>query len=128
MANGNGRLLEVFGVLEKVILINDTDSTAYDELATQYEELVQVICDDHVNAARVHIRDPNICSGLTKDIKKECTHILDFRLAAEKWRLDIDSRSKDRIVSFGEKLSCRFVAALLEDRVCLLGEKTGDLS
>jgi aspartate kinase len=30
--------------------------------------------------------------------------------------LEVDGRSKDRIVSFGEKLSCRFLAALLRDR------------
>jgi aspartate kinase len=46
----------------------------------------------------------------------ECKEILDFRIAAERWHLEIDARSKDRIVSFGEKLSCRFVAALLQDR------------
>jgi aspartokinase len=46
--------------------------------------------------------------------------LIDFRLAAERWKLEIDSRSKDRIVSFGEKLSCRFVAALLLDRVSII--------
>ena len=116
-------MLEIFGVLEDVNLVKDTESVRYDSLVTKYKRLVQVICDDHVKAAKSHIRDAKICSSLTDDIVAECDQILDFRLAAEKWKLDIDSRSKDRIVSFGEKLSCRFVAAVLEDRVCLrIGE------
>jgi aspartate kinase len=81
--------------------------------------LVQVICDDHVAAAETYIRDRDIFEELKAAILAECKEILDFRLAAERWHLEIDSRSKDRVISFGEKLSCRFVAALLEDKVIL---------
>ena len=84
----------------------------------EYERLVHVISEDHVSAAQSHIHDEGIRLKLTKEIQDECNELIDYRMAAERWHLEIDSRSKDRIVSFGEKLSCRFVAALLQDRVC----------
>ena len=85
----------------------------------EYQRLVQVISDDHITAAEAHVKNREICQTLKGHIKAECKEILDYRLAAERWHLEIDSRSKDRIISFGEKLSCRFLAALLEDKVTL---------
>lgn len=110
------RLLEIYGVLEAVNQIKDTDSVHYESLVNEYQRLVNVIFEDHVNAAKSYIEDDTIRSNLLNDIDLECKEILDYRIAAERWHLEIDGRSKDRIVSFGEKLSCRFVAALLQDR------------
>jgi aspartate kinase len=110
-------LLEIYGVLESVNAIKDTETVHYESLVNEYERLVHVISDDHVAAAQSHIRDEIIQAKLIKEVKGECQEIIDYRLAAERWHLEIDSRSKDRIISFGEKLSCRFVAALLQDRV-----------
>jgi aspartate kinase len=109
--------LEIFGVLESINAVNDTESVHYESLVNEYERLVKVICEDHVSAAEAHVRDTNILAKLSADIVAECKEILDYRKAAERWHLEIDSRSKDRIVSFGEKLSCRFMAALLQDSV-----------
>lgn len=109
-------LLEVFGVLEAVNHEKDTDSVHYESLIKEYERLVNVICKDHLNAAETHIQDASIRVTLLQEIQDECKEIIDYRIAAERWHLEIDGRSKDRIVSFGEKLSCRFVAALLQDR------------
>lgn len=109
-------LLEVFGVLESVNAVKDPESVHYESLVKEYERLVSVICEDHICAANTHIRDKNICSNLIKEVEAECKEIVEYRIAAERWHLEIDSRSKDRLISFGEKLSCRFVAALLEDR------------
>jgi aspartate kinase len=111
------RLLEVFGVLQSVTAVKDTGSVQYENLVEQYEHFVQVICDDHLNAAQIHIRDPAIKATLITEIISECKEISDYRAAAERWHLEVDSRSKDRLVSFGEKLSCRFMTALLRDRV-----------
>jgi hypothetical protein len=111
------RLLEVFSILEQVNTIKDPQSVHHETLVQEYERLVLVICEDHVNAAKQHIEDPNIQASLVAAIEAECKEILDYREAAERWHLEIDSRSKDRIVSFGEKLSCRFMAMLLQDRV-----------
>jgi aspartate kinase len=100
----------------------------YDSLVAEYERLVHVICEDHVSAAELHIQDESIRARLKAEIKDECNEVIDYRLAAERWHLEIDSRSKDRIVSFGEKLSCRFVAALLQDRVSFFNENVVGLS
>lgn len=111
-----GRLLELFGVLQEVNAIKDTDSVHYESLVSEYERLVYVIRDDHINAANLQIQDETIKANLVKEIESECNELIDYRQAAERWHLEINGRSKDRVVSFGEKLSCRFVAALLEDR------------
>ncbi|CZR59137.1 probable aspartate kinase [Phialocephala subalpina] len=110
------RLLELFGVLEEVNAIKDTDSVHYESLVNEYERLVCVIRDDHISAANSQIQDESIKASLIEEIESECNELIDYRQAAERWHLEINGRSKDRIVSFGEKLSCRFVAALLEDR------------
>ena len=83
----------------------------------EYERLVLVIQQDHVSAAKAHVKDQAIQENLVNEIEAECKELIDYRVAAERWKLEIDSRSKDRIVSFGEKLSCRFITALLQDRV-----------
>ena len=111
------RLLEIFGVLKQVNTIKDVESVHYESLVSEYERLVRVICEDHTSAADSHIQDERIRRALRAEIEGECNEIIDYRLAAERWKLEIDSRSKDRMVSFGEKLSCRFMAALLQDRV-----------
>ncbi|KFY07020.1 hypothetical protein V492_07530 [Pseudogymnoascus sp. VKM F-4246] len=110
------RLLEVYSVLESVATVKDTESVHYDSLVQEYKRLVQIIQDDHVRAAESCIRDLKIRNALATEIISECKEILDYRLAAQRWHLEIDSRSKDRIVSYGEKLSCRFMTALLRDR------------
>lgn len=110
------RLLEVYGVLEQVNQIKDTESVHYESLVKQYQRLVGIILEDHLTAAEGHIQDAAIKADLRRDIELECKEILDYRIAAERFHLEIDGRSKDRIVSFGEKLSCRFLAALLQDR------------
>ncbi|KAH8598006.1 Aspartate/glutamate/uridylate kinase [Bisporella sp. PMI_857] len=110
------RLLEIFSVLERVNSVKETDSAHYDSLVKEYERLVGVVCDDHVNAAEAAIKSADIRSTLVKEIVSECNEIIEYRVAAERWHLEIDSAAKDFLISFGEKLSCRFLAALLEDR------------
>jgi aspartate kinase len=110
------RLLELFGLLQDVNAIKDTESVHYESLVAEYERLVYVIRDDHISAAKSSIQDEKIEADLIKEIENECNELIEYRAAAERWHLEINGRSKDRIVSFGEKLSCRFMAALLEDR------------
>jgi len=102
--------------LQEVNSVKDAESVHYESLVNEYKRLVDVICADHVHAAKTHIRDESIRAGLIKETEGECKEIIDYRIAAERWHLEIDGRSKDRIISFGEKLSCRFVTALLQDR------------
>ncbi len=108
----------MFCVLESIKTVKDTESVHYETLIKEYERLIGVICDDHINAAQSNLRDPVLTASLIAGIQSECKEILDYRVAVERYDLEIDWRSKDRIVSFGEKLSCRFMTALLQDRVC----------
>jgi aspartate kinase len=103
--------------LETVATLNDLESVHYQSAVKIYESLVQAICEDHIKAAQSTVTDPELLASLIEQIQKECKEILDYREAAERWHLEIDWRSKDRIVSFGEKLSCRFMTVLLRDRV-----------
>ena len=58
---------------------------------------------------------PDILTNLIKDIEDECRDLVVFLDAAQRVG-EISPKSKDKIVSKGEKLSCRFVTALLRDR------------
>ncbi|KAH8653261.1 aspartate kinase-like protein [Tricladium varicosporioides] len=110
------RLLEIYAVLEELHSVEDTHSAYHESLDVRYVRLVHLIEQDHINAVYSYIRNQNLQLNLIREIQNECQAILDYRVAAKKWCLEIDFRSKDRIVSFGEKLSCRFVAGMLQDR------------
>ena len=51
-----------------------------------------------------------------EDTVKECQLLTEYLEAAKRFHLEVNSRAKDRVISFGEKLSCRFMACLLKDR------------
>ncbi|TDZ22461.1 Aspartate kinase FUB3 [Colletotrichum orbiculare MAFF 240422] len=54
-------------------------------------------------------------ASLEQEIRDECQELVEYIVAARRFNLEVNSRSKDRCISFGEKLSCRFMAALLKD-------------
>ncbi|EPQ64871.1 Bgt-738 [Blumeria graminis f. sp. tritici] len=110
------RLLEIYGILQAANSTKDPNSAHYQTLVHEYERLVCLIREDHLNAARLEIKDEQIQESLMKDIEAECREIYDFRIAARRWHLEINERCKDRMISFGEKLSCRFIVAILKDR------------
>lgn len=112
------RLLEIYSLLESLANVKESEAVHYESLVEQYNHMIQVIEDDHVLAAETHVGDPSLRAELVEVIRNECKELVEFRLATERWHLEIDSRAKDRLVSFGEKLSCRFMTTLLRDWVC----------
>jgi aspartate kinase len=80
-------------------------------------KIVQDICDDHVGAVGEFLQDPGLRENLKAEIDDECRMLVEYLEAAKRFNLEINSRAKDRVVSFGEKLSCRFMTSLLKDRV-----------
>lgn len=54
-------------------------------------------------------------AALEGKVRAECKELVDYLDAARRFKLDIDARAKDRVCSHGEKLSCLFMTALLED-------------
>lgn len=81
----------------------------------QYEKIVDAICDEHSQAAFTHIKSLELQAALAEHAEKECFWLKDFLAAAQKIG-EISPKSLDRIISTGEKLSCQFIAALLQDR------------
>ncbi|KAH8888770.1 aspartate kinase [Thozetella sp. PMI_491] len=109
------RLLEVFKRL-RAIAAAPEDDKLQTGLLEDAKRIVQDICSDHVAAAKTFVRDEAHCQAVEKDMRDECASLVDYLEMAKRFNLEINSRAKDRVVSFGERLSCRFMAALLKDR------------
>lgn len=110
------RLLLVFRKLEDINAAVGRKDIQH-ELLEEARELVHTICQDHVAAAETFIRNPELRASLCAEMHDESDELVEYVVAAKRFKLEPDSRSKDRIVSVGEKLSCRFMAAMLKDRV-----------
>lgn len=63
------------------------------------------------------VRDAELQKTVTGLIQHDCQELVDYIGASKRFKLEVNSRSKDRVISFGEKLSCRFMTYLLKDRV-----------
>lgn len=82
--------------------------------STIYQTLVDEIREDHLKAAREIIRNDTVLKELEIDLINECDILRRFLEAAQIID-EISPRSKDIIIGSGEKLSCRIVAAALQD-------------
>ena len=80
-----------------------------------YQDVVHLIQNDHIDAANILINSPQIAKRLSEEIVDECQDLLLFLAAVQKIG-EISPRSWDRIISKGENLSCRLLAAVLNDR------------
>lgn len=69
-------------------------------------------------AVQAFVKNPQIQTTVSKEIEDDCQELIDYVMATKRFNLEVNARSKDRVVSFGEKLSCRFMTAMLRDRVC----------
>ena len=78
------------------------------------EYIVHNIQEDHLKSANAYIRSVDIINELALRTTEECRE-LRLDLAAAQ-RIGESPGFVDRIISRGEILSCRFVAALLQDR------------
>jgi aspartate kinase len=88
------------------------------ELIEQATGLISDVCNDHVAASKTFVKDPQLREELVAKLKSECQELIEYIMATRRFNLEINSRAKDRVVSFGEKLSCLFMATLLKDSVC----------
>jgi aspartate kinase len=80
----------------------------------QYRKLIENVRSEHVETAQRYIQSPEILKRLEGEIGEECAQIVRVLEAAQILG-EISPRSVDKVMSVGEKLSCRFTAALLED-------------
>lgn len=112
------RLLEVYRRLRNIDAAVGIENTQT-ELLEEAKSLIQDICDDHLSAAESVLTTPDLKGELEEDIKNECQELIEYIQAAKRFKLEVNSRSKDRVISFGERLSCRFMTYVLRDRVCI---------
>lgn len=102
LTDGRGRLLRAAHEAEH--------SKSHD-----YEDIVNCIQDDHIQAAKTFITSPEIVEDFSQKIAKECRELIVFLTAAQQVG-EISPKSMDKIISKGETLSALFVADLLRDR------------
>jgi aspartate kinase len=109
-------LLEVYKKLREISAATSAEATQ-NELLDEARVVIQEISNDHVSAVQSFIKDPELQKKVSADIENDCQELVDYIIAAKRFNLEVNARSKDRVVSFGEKLSCRFMTYLLKDRV-----------
>ncbi|ROW15546.1 hypothetical protein VPNG_02338 [Cytospora leucostoma] len=109
------RLLEVYKRLRNIDAAIGIEATQA-ELLEEAKSFIQDVCNDHIFAVDSFIQNPELREPLKADITHECQELIEYIQAAKRFRLEVNSRSKDRVVSFGERLSCRFMTYVLRDQ------------
>ncbi|KAH9904708.1 aspartate kinase [Xylariomycetidae sp. FL2044] len=109
------RLLEIYKQLRDIAAATSNDTTQH-ELVEVSKSIIRDICNDHILAVREFVKNPDLQKAVQTDIEEDCQELIDYIIAAKRFNLEVNARSKDRVVSFGEKLSCRFMTAMLHDR------------
>lgn len=79
-----------------------------------FKSLIEDVRADHIEAGEREITNAGIREQLVKDINKECDLVIKILEAAQTLG-ETSPRSRDKVMSVGEKLSCRFMTALLQN-------------
>ena len=80
-----------------------------------YDDIVEAIRTDHVKAAKDTFQSADILAAFTEEVNAECESLTKILESAQHLE-EVTSRAEDKIIAKGEKLSCRYMAALLNDR------------
>ncbi|KAL4949595.1 Aspartate/glutamate/uridylate kinase [Aspergillus filifer] len=81
----------------------------------QYLSFVEAVRLEHVEVVESQIKSDELKAQLTSEINGECARVLKVLEAAQTLG-EISARCVDKVISTGEKLSCRLMAAFLQDR------------
>ncbi|CAG8024879.1 unnamed protein product [Penicillium salamii] len=81
----------------------------------QYESLVEAVRLEHVQVLQDQVKSVELRDQVIADVTEECERVLKVLEAAQTLG-EISARCVDKVMSAGEKLSCRVMAALLQDR------------
>jgi aspartate kinase len=79
-----------------------------------YDEIVEAIRTDHIQAAEDTLSADSLAT-FTDAVNAECESLTKILESAQHLE-EVTSRVEDKIIRKGEKLSCRYMAALLNDR------------
>lgn len=80
-----------------------------------YTSFVEAVRLEHIQVAEGELKSPQLRDQLVTDINGECERVLKVLEAAQTLG-EISARCVDKVISAGEKLSCRVMAAFLQDR------------
>jgi aspartate kinase len=80
-----------------------------------YLSIVQTIEDDHVEAARKSISNKDILDAYIAEVSYECKGLIKILESAQHLE-EVSFRAENKIISKGEKLACKYMAAMLNDR------------
>ncbi|KAJ6010513.1 hypothetical protein N7451_001925 [Penicillium sp. IBT 35674x] len=81
----------------------------------QYETFVEAVRLEHVQVAQEQLKSVDLKEQIIADLNGECERVLKVLEAAQTLG-EISARCVDKVMSTGEKLSCRLMAAFLQDR------------
>ncbi|OTB06114.1 hypothetical protein M426DRAFT_319189 [Hypoxylon sp. CI-4A] len=109
------RLLEVYKQLRAISVATSNELTQ-SELVEEAKLIIQDVCNEHIRAVQSFVKNPELQKACAVGIEEDCQELIDYTVAAKRFNLEVNARSKDRVVSFGEKLSCRFMTFLLKDK------------
>ncbi|KAJ7034503.1 Aspartate/glutamate/uridylate kinase [Mycena alexandri] len=90
-------------------------ATSSEPALPEFYATVDLIRQEHFNAARVSVKDIGILRELEVEIERDCEWLRSF-LSASQVIDEISPRSKDTIVGLGERLACKFMTAVLRDQ------------
>ena len=79
-----------------------------------FRPVLEEVRQDHKEACDSYIKDSIIRNRLVTEISDECDLVIRLLEASETIE-EVSSKVLDKVMSTGEKLSCRFMAALLRD-------------
>ncbi|EPS95608.1 hypothetical protein FOMPIDRAFT_1038452 [Fomitopsis schrenkii] len=80
-----------------------------------FNETVDLIRSEHFTSARSSIHNAAILRELELEIEHDCDSLRSFLFATQVID-EISPRSRDTIIGFGERLSCKVMTAILRDR------------
>ncbi|KAI9452269.1 aspartate kinase [Russula earlei] len=92
-----------------------TPNTFTEQSTGSFHKTADLILSEHLAAARDCVKGKELLADLEAEITRDCENLRAF-LSATQVIDEISPRSKDSIVGFGEKLSCKIICAVLRDR------------
>ncbi|KAJ2980116.1 hypothetical protein NQ176_g2836 [Zarea fungicola] len=108
------RLLGVYSMLKAVGASTNDEEEQLGHI-DKAKAFITDICRDHISAAQTYVGDAVLLHKLIARIEVECQELIEYIIATKRFKLEINARSKDRVVSFGEKLACLSMTAVLQD-------------
>ncbi|KAI1328851.1 aspartate kinase [Xylariaceae sp. FL0255] len=108
------RLLEIYKNLRDIAAATSNEASQT-ELVEVAKTTIRDIRSDHLLAIQQFIQSAEIQKEVSQGIEEDCQELIDYIIAAKRFNLEVNARSKDRVISFGEKLSCRYMTAMLKD-------------